>query len=147
MKKIGIFYGSTTGVTEKIAKRIGEALGVPPENVFNVKETSPSKVGDFDVLILGSSTWGSGELQEDWYDFLDGLQALSLKDKEIAIFGCGDENMSDSFCNAVGIIYRRLLQTGEDYYFGRDPKVVIQDFGNIIHVCRCICHERLSDHM
>ncbi len=115
MKKIGIFYGSTTGDTEKIAKRIGEALGVPPENVFNVKETSPSKVGDFDVLILGSSTWGSGELQEDWYDFLDGLQALSLKDKEIAIFGCGDENMSDSFCNAVGIIYRRLLQSGAKF--------------------------------
>ena len=35
--------------------------------------------------------------------------------KEIAIFGCGDENMSDSFCNAVGIIYRRLLQTGAKF--------------------------------
>lgn len=112
MKKIGIFYGSTTGTTEEVAKKIGEKLGVASGDINNVASTAPSKVSDYDVLLLGSSTWGAGELQDDWYDFLNGLQALSLEGKEVAVFGCGDENMSDTFCNAVGIIYERLQPTG-----------------------------------
>ncbi|MDE5688530.1 MAG: flavodoxin [Paramuribaculum sp.] len=115
MKKIGIFYGSTTGTTEEVANKIAGKLGVDAADVYNVAETAPDKVGDYDVLLLGSSTWGDGELQDDWYDFIDGLQALDLKGKEIAVFGCGDESMTDTFCNAVGIIYDRLQETGAKF--------------------------------
>lgn len=115
MKKIGIFYGSTTGTTEEIANKIAQKLGVDKADVHNVADTAPDKVGEYEVLLLGSSTWGDGELQDDWYDFLDGLQALDLKGKEIAVFGCGDESMSDTFCNAVGIIYDRLQGTGAKF--------------------------------
>lgn len=112
MKKIGIFYGSATGTTEKVAKRIATLLGVDSADVLNVADAAPSAVAPYDILVLGSSTWGSGELEDDWYDFLDGLQALDLKGKEIAIFGCGDETMADTFCNAVGEIHNRLKDTG-----------------------------------
>lgn len=115
MKKIGIFYGSTTGTTEEVANKIAGKLGVDAADVYNVAETAPDKVGDYDVLLLGSSTWGDGELQDDWYDFIDGLQALDLKGKEIAVFGCGDESMADTFCNAVGIIYDCLQETGAKF--------------------------------
>ena len=115
MKKTGIFYGSTTGSTEEVALKIGKAMGVAPADIHNVNSTAPDAVGAYDVLLLGSSTWGDGELQDDWYDFLTGLQALDLKGKEIAVFGCGDENMSDTFCNAVGIIYNKLQQTGAKF--------------------------------
>lgn len=115
MKKIGIFYGSATGTTEKIAKRIGELLGVSPDNILDVASTAPSKVGDYDLLVLGSSTWGAGDLEDDWYDFLDGLEALDLAGKEIALFGCGDETMSDTFCSAVGEIHDRLQKSGATF--------------------------------
>lgn len=115
MKKTGIFYGSTTGTTEDVANKIAGKLGVEATDVYNVAETAPDKVGDYDLLLLGSSTWGDGELQDDWYDFLDGLQVLDLKGKEIAVFGCGDESMTDTFCNAVGIIYDRLQETGAKF--------------------------------
>lgn len=115
MKKIGIFYGSSTGVTGEVAQEIGKALGVAEADIHDVAKSSPSDVADYGVLVLGSSTWGAGELQDDWYDFLDGLEALSLKDKEIALFGCGDESMSDTFCGAVGEIYNRLQKTGAKF--------------------------------
>lgn len=115
MKKIGIFYGSATGTTEKIAKRIGELLGVSPDDILDVASTAPSKVGDYDLLVLGSSTWGAGDLEDDWYDFLDGLEALDLAGKEIALFGCGDETMSDTFCSAVGEIHDRLHNSGATF--------------------------------
>lgn len=110
--KIGIFYGSSTGTTADIAKRIAKELGVADADVMDVSKVGPSKMGDYDLLVLGSSTYGSGELQDDWYDMLDGAEKLDLTGKKIAVFGCGDESMSDTFCNAVGIIYNRMKQTG-----------------------------------
>lgn len=111
MKKIGIFYGTTTGTTLGVAEAIARELNVNPQDVRDVAQSAPSDVADYDVLILGASTWGAGDLQEDMAVFLDGLQALDLEGKEVAVFGCGDESMADTFCNSVGEIYHRLHDT------------------------------------
>lgn len=115
MKKYGIFYGSATGTTSKIALKIGTALGVDAKDIIDVKDATPQQFGEYEVLILGTSTWGDGEIEEDWYDLLDGLEAVTLKDKKIALFGCGDENMTETFCNGVGELYERLQQTGATF--------------------------------
>lgn len=111
MKKIGIFYGSTTGTTKEVAEQIADCLDVDGSDVHDVVNCPPSAVADYDVLILGASTWGAGDLQEDMDTFLDGLQSMDLSSKEVAIFGCGDDSMSDTFCNSVGEIYHRLHDT------------------------------------
>ncbi len=123
MKKIGIFYGSTTGITAEAAQDIAKELGVDVKDMHNVAKSSPDEVADYDVLLLGSSTWGSGDLQDDWYDFLDGLESLDLSGKTIALFGCGDETMSDTFCGAVGEIYNRLQKTGAKFIGSFDASV------------------------
>lgn len=115
MKKIGIFYGSTTGTTAQIAEGIATRLGVDRKDIHNVAETAPSAVGDYDVLILGASTRGAGDLQEDMATFIDGLRAIDLRQTEVAIFGLGDEQMSDTFCNSVGEIYHRLHDTHAEF--------------------------------
>lgn len=108
MKKIGIFYGTTTGTTKDIAEMIGSELNVAENDIHDVATTSPSTVGDYDVLLIGASTWGDGDLQADMATWLDGVGALDLRGKEVAIFGCGDDSMSETFCNGVGEIYHRL---------------------------------------
>jgi len=115
MKKYGIYYGSSTGTCKDVAGRIAKVLGVANEDVHDVAKSKPSDVADYEVLVLGSSTWGAGELQDDWYDFLAGLESLDLKGKKIALFGVGDESMSDTFCGAVGELYKRLKPTGAEF--------------------------------
>lgn len=111
MKKIGIFYGSSTGNTEEVAFRLAKMLNVNDSDVHDVAHSAPSDMGKYDLLLLGSSTWGNGDLQDDWYDFIDGAESLDLAGKSIALFGCGDETMSNTFCDAVGILYERMQKT------------------------------------
>lgn len=112
MNKIGIFYGSTTGTTAHVAMEIAHKLNIEEMDVHDVSKTEPSVVDDYDLLIMGTSTWGDGDMQEDWYDFLAGLEPLDLSSKCFAVFGCGDETMKETFCSGVGKLYQKVLETG-----------------------------------
>lgn len=111
MRKIGIFYGSTSGTTADIAKRIAQKAGIHPANIFDVANTSVDTTAPYEVLLLGSSTW-NGHLQDNWDGFLSKLKQMDLSNTYVAIFGTGDcVSYSDSFCDAIGIIYRELRDT------------------------------------
>lgn len=116
MKKTCIIYGSSTGTCEAIAGKIAEKLGVDSADVLNVSDLSADAVAGYDNLLLGSSTWGAGELQDDWYDGLETLKGADLAGKTIALFGCGDcESYSDTFCGALGEIYDGLKDSGATF--------------------------------
>ena len=109
MKTIGIFYGSSNGTTESVAKQIAEKLGVKSADIHDVGQASPADFASYEVLLLGSSTWGAGDLQDDWYDFLPKIKKLDLSGKLVGLFGCGDSSsFSDTFCDAIGTIYNDL---------------------------------------
>ena len=82
MKKTIVVYGSSTGTCESIANTIAEKLGV---EAINVSDFSAEVVAENDNLILGSSTWGAGELQDDWYDGINVLKNADLSGKTVAI--------------------------------------------------------------
>ena len=106
MKKTAIFFGSTGGNCERIATEIARALGVDASSVFNVSQLDGDKIAMYDNLILGSSTWGCGDLQDDWYEGVDLLKTSDLSGKTAAVFGCGDScGFSSTFCDAMATIY------------------------------------------
>ena len=108
-----VFYGSTTGTTESVANLIAEKLGIAQADVHDVSKMSADVAGSYEALILGTSTWGDGELQDDWYDGIKVLKSMDLKDKIIALFGCGDsESYGDTFCDGMGILYEDLKTSG-----------------------------------
>lgn len=116
MKKTGIFYGSTTGTTEAVAETIASKLGIDAADVHNVGSASAADIDAYDALLLGTSTWGAGDMQDDWYDFLDQLKGQDLTGKLVALFGCGDSSsFSDTFCSAMGEIHEGLAQTGATF--------------------------------
>ncbi len=109
MEKIGIFYGSTLGHTRVIAERIGAAFGQEQAQVINIENASIATLESFGNLILGTSTWGVGEMQEDWETFARQLHKIDLSGKKIALFGVGDQvEWSDSFVNGMGMLYHKL---------------------------------------
>ena len=106
MKKTVVVYGSSTGTCESIANTIADKLGT---EAISVADMTADTIADNDVLLLGSSTWGAGELQDDWYDGIDVLKEADLEGKTVAIFGCGDaESYPDTFCGAMGEIYNAV---------------------------------------
>jgi flavodoxin I len=135
MKKIGIFYGSTTGTTGDVAGLIAGKLGVGAADVHDVAGADAGAVDGYEVLILGSSTWGVGELQDDWYGFLEKLKKRNLSGKTVALFGCGDaSSFGASFCDALGIIHDGLRATGcrfagsvGDEGYGHDASAALVD--------------------
>lgn len=113
MKKIGIIYGSSTGTCEGIAQAIAGKLGIASSDVIDVAKLTSDRAKEYETLLLGTSTWGDGELQDDWYDGIKILKAADLSGKTIALFGCGDcESYSDTFCDGIGIIFEDLKDSG-----------------------------------
>lgn len=110
MKKTVVVYGSTTGTCDGIAQTIASKLGV---EAIEVSAMSADTIAENEVLILGTSTWGAGELQDDWYDGVETLKGVDLSGKTVALFGCGDSSSyCDTFCDGIGIIYEAVKGAG-----------------------------------
>ena len=129
--KTGIFYGSTTGVTEGIAQKVGQLLGA---DIMNASEID--KVDGYDFVIFATSTWGMGDLQDDWQEALDILKTKNLTGKKVAFIGVGDqESFGDSFVDGIGTIYEEIKnkgitlvgKTSVDGYSFSNSKAVIED--------------------
>lgn len=114
MAKIGIFYGSTDGNTERVVTQIQTLLGGEPVAVLhNVNSASADDMQPYPYLILACPTWEIGQLQEDWDSFIDELQDVDYTGKKVAYVGLGDaDGYPDTFIDAPGIIHDRIKDKG-----------------------------------
>ena len=92
MANIGIFFGTDTGKTRKIAKMIHKQLGELADAPVNINRTTLDDFMAYPVLLLGTPTLGDGQLpgleagceSESWSEFISGLDDASLKGKTVA---------------------------------------------------------------
>ena len=116
MKKMNatiVIYGSSTGTCEAIAEKIASKLGC---EALNVQDLTADIVNANQNLILGTSTWGAGELQDDWYDGLKTLKACDLSGKTIALFGCVDCSCyRHPFVRGLGQLYHGIKGSGAKF--------------------------------
>ena len=111
MAKVGIFYGSTEGNTERVVEQLKDMLG--DGDLHNVDSATKDDLEGYDNLILACSTWEIGELQEDYEEFLDVLEDADLSGKKVAFLGTGDAmGYPDTFVDAIGIIYEKIADKG-----------------------------------
>ena len=110
MAKIGVFYGSTTGVTEEVANKISAKLD--NADVYNIAGNL-EKMNDYDVIIMKTTKKRYGDLQDDWQGVLDDMPSLNLSGKKVAYFGTGDQSsFSDTFIDGIGIIHEKIKDNG-----------------------------------
>jgi flavodoxin I len=109
IKKIGIFYGSSTGQTELVAEKLHQMFGADNADLINVDGATENDLQKYSYIIFGTPTWGIGEMQDDWEDFSEIVVKSDLKDKKVALFGLGDQDTyPDSFADGVGILYDKI---------------------------------------
>ncbi len=113
MSNITILFGSTTGNTETIASNIAEQLGLSASEVNSVDGYDFSQLANYDLILLGSSTWGAGDLQDDWESVIDELKSAPIAGKRVAVFGTGDSSSySDTFCNSLAALATIAQEAG-----------------------------------
>ncbi len=113
MNKTIVIYGSSTGTCQSLAEKIAGELGV---EAIDVQSLNADTVKDNTNLILGTSTWGAGEMQDDWYEGIKVLQSSDLAGKTVAIFGCGDcESYGDTFVGGMGELYNGIKDSGATF--------------------------------
>lgn len=120
MPRIGIFFGSTDGNTERVAGRIKDKL----DSLLAAQEDSRVELLDvaefyleemllFDALILGVPTYNVGQLQQDWNAAMDEFDSLDLTGKPVALFGLGDQaGYPDTFADALFFVADKVRECG-----------------------------------
>ncbi|WP_446808545.1 flavodoxin [Methylomonas sp. 2BW1-5-20] len=121
MAKVGIFFGTDTGNTRKVAKAIATKLGDAADKPVNINKASVDDLLAYDVLIVGSPTYGEGELpgmsaghdNESWEEFLPTLAGADFTGKTVALYGLGDqEGYPGHFVDALGFLYDAFADAG-----------------------------------
>ena len=147
MAKIGIFFGTDSGNTRRIAKDIATLLG--PEvaaKPVNIRNASVEDLLSYDTLILGIPTYGDGQVPglstgnqtESWEEFLPTLKGHDFSSKTVAIYGLGNQKgYPDEFIDAVYYLYEELdicganligLWPTEGYTFKKSKAIIDDQF-------------------
>ncbi len=151
MAKIGIFFGTDTGNTRRLAKDISTWLGPTlAAKPVNIRTASVTDLLQYDRLILGTPTYGEGELlglatgnaTESWAEFLPKLAGHDFTGKTIAIYGLGNQKgYPNDFVSAMFYLYDSFSQCGaaiigqsttEGYKFKRSQAIVDERFVGLV---------------
>ena len=121
MNKIGIFFGTDTGTTRLIAKKIAKKLDGLAGKPLNVNRISLEDMLKYDFLILGTPTYGQGQLpgkdtdiaDGSWQEFLPQLEQVELGGKVVALYGLGNQDKyNESFADSLYYLYDVCMRRG-----------------------------------
>lgn len=150
--KIGIFFGTETGTTRLIAKKLHKLLGDEiADKPVNVNRITPAEMLQYDALLLGTPSYGVGQipgrgagcLESNWEEFLAQMPAgLSLAGKRIAFFALGaQERYAERFASSLRLLHDAIAARGaeivgqwstEGYVFEHSASVVEGRFLGLI---------------
>ncbi|CAA0180698.1 flavodoxin [Tenacibaculum maritimum] len=112
-KKIGLIYGSDTGITEEITHAIVDYWDSCELEVIDVQNTKKEDFTNHNILFIGLSTWYDGDLQSDWELYFEEFKTIDFTNKIIAFFGLGDQyGYGEYFIDGVGILAKVVLKNG-----------------------------------
>nr|WP_254782443.1 flavodoxin domain-containing protein [Bacillus sp. OK048] len=100
--KVAIIYSSVTGNTKELAEELYQILleEVTDVSIFRIEKFPLSHLGKFDAVMIGTYTWGNGEIPKEMWDLYQAFELLNKKDITTAVFGTGD-SFYPKFCGAV----------------------------------------------
>ena len=101
MKKIGVFYGTTSGTTAGVVDELEFYLRKDDYEVHNVAD-GISSLSEYENLILVTPTYGVGELQADWENVYDEFCKIDFTGKVVGLIGLGNQYaFGESFVGGI----------------------------------------------
>ncbi len=108
MNKIVILYGSSGGNAASVARQVQDLFDGNAD-IFNVMDITLKEVKDYSYYVIGTSTTGIGDLQDDWEGFLPSFARMDFSGKKVAIFALGDSaSYSTSFAESMKVVYDEM---------------------------------------
>ncbi|WP_440896402.1 flavodoxin domain-containing protein [Amphibacillus sp. Q70] len=100
--KAAIIYTSVTGNTADLAEEIYQEMKLHVDEIdfLTVDQVDYDFLPDYDVIAIGTYTWGSGELPIEMDELFFEIEEQDLKHVVTGIFGTGD-SFYPYFCGAV----------------------------------------------
>jgi flavodoxin I len=112
-KKIAIVYTSISGNTKELAFLIASFFNQDIElNIFTIDQFNLSEIKEYDAIIIGTYTWGNGDIPLEMEKLYETMSSQSLKRMVTGVFGTGDTFYS-TFCGAVDL-FRDMLYVHTD---------------------------------
>jgi flavodoxin I len=100
--RVAIVYTSITGNTEETAKIINHYMRRYTSEcyVYQVEHFPYYELGSFDVMIIGTYTWGNGEIPHEMLRLYRAIENSPTNGIVTGVFGTGDQ-CYPNFCGAV----------------------------------------------
>ncbi|UTL74160.1 flavodoxin [Bacillus halotolerans] len=114
MGKILLVYATMSGNTEAMADLIEKGLREAEAEVdrFEAMDIDDADLfNDYEHIILGTYTWGDGDLPDEFLDLAEEMEALDFTGKTCAVFGSGD-TAYEYFCGAVDTLEEKIKERG-----------------------------------
>jgi flavodoxin I len=108
-KKVAIVYASITGNTKELAEELYKRFLAQPVEVvlYKIEEFPLSQVSHFDAMVIGTYTWGDGDIPREMKGLYQAFESFGKKKIVTAIFGTGD-SFYPRYCGAVDL-FRDML--------------------------------------
>jgi flavodoxin I len=100
--KLAIVYTSVTGNTKELAEeiyRISLRKSLDTD-MYRIEEFQESYLLQYDAIVIGTYTWGNGEIPKEMWRLYHMFESLKRKDMTTAVFGTGD-SFYPEYCGAV----------------------------------------------
>jgi flavodoxin I len=104
--KTAIIYFSRSGNTKMVADSIYERISREERvevEMHSVREFDPKDIHKYDGFIIGTYTWGDGEIPVQFDPLMKEIASSDIRGKLTGVFGTGDDTYPN-FCGAVDTI-------------------------------------------
>ncbi|MGG3467563.1 flavodoxin domain-containing protein [Neobacillus pocheonensis] len=108
--KVALVYASKSGNTKELVELLYNFINIHPINVniYCVNEFPITQIKQFDAIIIGTYTWGNGDIPHEMVPLYQAFENQEVKRIVTGVVGTGD-SFYPKFCGAVDVFKDMLF--------------------------------------
>ena len=122
MSKTALFFSPAGGSVDKVSHMLGAMIGTDKVDIIHATEMNKEDLEKYENIILLGSTvgadhWDNEVIVDEWVDFFEAMEDISLEDKKVAIVGLGNSVLYPShFADGMAVLHDKIIQKNAKVY-------------------------------